>query len=140
MANEKHVGGCHCGAVRYEVELDLEAAMLTRCNCRICTKKGALGTIVRPAAFRLISGEEALGGYRGAHPLAGAHRFCTRCGIHVFGEGDLPELGGAFVSVNCNTLDDFDPWAVPRVLHWDGRHDNWHAGPREVAWPVRGAA
>jgi len=39
------------------------------------------------------------------------------------------------VSVNLNTLDDVDPRDV-KVIYWDGRHDNWQAGPRDIAWPI----
>jgi hypothetical protein len=37
----------------------------------------------------------------------------------------LEVLGGDFASVNLNCLDDIDP--ISSLLHWDGRHDNWHA-------------
>ena len=39
-----HVGGCHCGAVRFEVDLDLTAPV-GRCNCTICQKRGATGAV-----------------------------------------------------------------------------------------------
>ncbi len=32
-----------------------------------------------------------------------------RCHVHCFGKGHLAVLGGDFVSINLNTLDDFDP-------------------------------
>ena len=47
-----HTGGCHCGAVRFEVELD--ATRGSRCNCSICNKVSQLGCIVKPDAFRLV--------------------------------------------------------------------------------------
>jgi hypothetical protein len=37
--------------------------------------------------------------------------------------------------VNLNCLDDADPNAL-KVAHWDGRHDNWQAGPRDAPWPM----
>ena len=33
----KHTGGCHCGAVRFEVMADVQKGA-GRCNCSICTK------------------------------------------------------------------------------------------------------
>lgn len=129
-----HSGGCHCGAVRYEVELDL-GKPIGRCNCSICTKIASTGTSVKPAAFRLVAGEGALSRY--AFGPAAARFFCGSCGIHVYGAGDIPELGGAFVSVNCNTLDDVDPNHDLTIGYWDGRHDNWMAGMRETPWPIR---
>ncbi len=44
-------------------------------------------------------------------------------------------LGGDFVSVNVNTLDDHDP-STTAVTYWDGRHDNWQAGARPTPWPI----
>ncbi len=36
---QTHQGGCHCGAVRFEVTADI--AEVTDCNCSICAKKGS---------------------------------------------------------------------------------------------------
>lgn len=129
-----YAGGCHCGAVRYEVELDLSKP-IGRCNCSICTKLASTGTSVKPAAFRLVGGEDALSRY--AFGPAAARFFCRHCGIHVYGAGDIAELGGAFASVNCNTLDDVDPNHDLKIGYWDGRHDNWMAGMRDTPWPIR---
>jgi hypothetical protein len=54
-----HEGGCHCGAVRFEVALapDFKGS---RCNCSICAKTAATGAIVKPEAFRLLTGQDAL--------------------------------------------------------------------------------
>jgi hypothetical protein len=115
---------CHCGAVRIEAAVDLASA--TQCNCRICARLGMTSGMVKPDQFRVLSGETT------EYPNAiGVRHFCKTCGVHVYGTGDLPELGGAFVSVNLNCFDapgaTFEPLDA-RVLHWDGRHDNWHAG------------
>jgi hypothetical protein len=128
-----HQGGCHCGAVRYQAELDL-AAKVSRCNCSMCTKTASAGVNIKPDAFKLLRGEPDLGDYsRGPH----SHfRFCKTCGIQLFGHGNIPEVGGEYVSVNVNTLDDVDP-AELSFVHWDGRHNNWQAGPRDTPWPVK---
>lgn len=132
MSISKHTGGCHCGAVRFEVETDLGKGV-SRCNCTVCTKRGATGQIVKPEAFRLTKGDSDVGVY--GWSSAGAFRFCKHCGINVYGTGNVPELGGDFVSVNVNCIDDVDPNQL-KTIYWDGRHDNWQAGPRDTPWPV----
>ena len=54
----KHAGGCHCGAVRYEVELSLDSVI--SCNCSICRKRGALLAFAPAEKFSLTSGEADL--------------------------------------------------------------------------------
>jgi hypothetical protein len=131
-AATKHLGGCHCGDVRYEAIVDVRDA--TACNCTICVKLGVLGAIVKPQAFKLLSDEAKLASYSRMPEIANRF-FCARCHVFCFGKGHLAEIGGDFVSVNLNTIDDFDP-SLAKVVYWDGRHDNWHVGPRPTPWPV----
>ena len=127
-----YTGGCHCGAVRFRAELDPTQG--SRCNCSICNKVSQLGAMVKPAAFELLAGRESISEYAFGHRVS-IRSFCKHCGVHCFGAGHLAELGGDFVSVNLNTLDEVDPVDV-RVVYWDGRHDNWHAGPRQQPWRI----
>ena len=131
-AARKHPGSCHCGAVRFEVEIDANSG--TQCNCSICTKLGLLGGIVKPDALALVSGSESLSEYAWGSKN-GARFFCKHCGVHCFARGHLDMLGGDYVSVNLHSLDDVDPRDV-EVIHWDGRHNNWQAGPRSTRWPL----
>ena len=130
---KKHTGSCHCGGVRFEVELDTGAGA-ARCNCSVCTKMGALGAIVKPAAFTLLTGAEGLGEYQWGAKISRRY-FCQKCGVHCFARGHLEQLGGDYVSVNLNTLDGVELRDL-KVVYWDGRHDNWSAGPRDTPWPM----
>ena len=136
MADEsvpaKRFGGCHCGDVRYEVVVDTRAA--SGCNCTLCMKLGVLGAIVKPNAFKLLSDEAKLASYSRV-PELGTRFFCALCHVHCFSKGHLDQLGGDFVSINLNTVDDFDP-SQATIFYWDGRHDNWQAGSRPTPWPV----
>ncbi len=134
--SNKHVGSCHCGAVRFEVVTELGKGV-SRCNCTICTKLGATGTLVKPDAFTLLSGESSLGQYEWGGKVS-KRSFCRACGVYCFGKGHLEVLGGDFVSVNVNCLDDVDQGKL-EVSYWDGRHDNWQAGMRSTPWPIHGA-
>lgn len=130
--SKKHQGGCHCGAVRYEVELDASSG--SKCNCSVCTKISNLTAIAKPEALTVKADPAHLGMYEwGAK--SGQRYFCKVCGIHCYGTGTLEQLGGAYVSVNLNTLDGVDPARI-NTIYFDGRHNNWMAGPRNTPWPI----
>ena len=131
-ATKKHAGGCHCGAVRFEVLVDTTSG--SRCNCSVCTKTSVLGGSVKPAAFTLLSGAESLSEYEWGHKIS-RRFFCKHCGVHCFARGHLEQIGGDFVSICINTVDGVE-FRDLKVTYWDGRHDNWHAGPRSAPWPI----
>ncbi|MEE4161317.1 MAG: GFA family protein [Woeseiaceae bacterium] len=111
-----HNGGCHCGAVRFEVEApaNIEA---TRCNCSICRMTGYLHLFVNRRSFRLLSGESDLQTYRFNTGVA-EHYFCRHCGIKSF---YVPRSHPEGFSVNVNCL---VPDTIESVVteEFDGRH------------------
>jgi hypothetical protein len=124
-------GGCHCGAVRYQVDLDLSQATV-RCNCSICSKARAWLTAVDPADFRLLHGEGALSDYQfGTKQIH--HLFCKTCGIKSFARGRGPD-GTEFIAVLVSCLEDVtdaELAAVP-VAYIDGRSDDFQSPPAET--------
>jgi len=133
MTMTKHPGSCHCGAVRYQVEVDLDAPV-ARCNCTVCIRVAGTTQVVKPAAFTLLQGEADLTAYEWGGRI-GQRYFCKHCGVTCFGRGHLEVLGGDYVSVAVNTLEDVDVNTL-KVVHWDGRHDNWTGGVRDTPWPI----
>lgn len=113
---QKHAGGCHCGAVRYEVETEL--GQVVSCNCSICAKRGALLTFVPAAQFSLLSGADALTDYQFNKKIV-HHLFCDTCGVGSFARGIGPG-DVEMVAINVRCLDDVDLDAI-KIVPFDGK-------------------
>jgi hypothetical protein len=112
-----HRGGCHCGAVRFEV--DAPAVLeVHECNCSLCSMIGYIHMIVPRSRFRLVEGEDALTEYRFNTGVA-RHLFCRRCGIKSF---YVPRSNPEGYSVNFRCLD-AGTVESSTVVPFDGR--NW---------------
>jgi hypothetical protein len=120
----KYQGGCHCGAVRFEVEAP-ERVEVEDCNCSICSKSGFLHLIVPKSRFDLLQGEEQLSTYRFNSGVA-AHYFCRICGVKPF---YTPRSNPDGVDVNLRCLDQ-RPSQVDIVV-FDGQ--NWEQNAASLA-------
>jgi len=112
-----HRGGCHCGAVSFEVLAPPEVE-IDDCNCSICSKTGFLHLIVPKNRFRLLAGEEKLTAYTFNTGTA-KHLFCSVCGIKSF---YVPRSHPGGFSVNFRCLD-MRGFRKVTVNSFDGK--NW---------------
>jgi len=96
----KHRGGCHCGAVAFEVEAPARLTV-SDCNCSVCRMSGYQHLIVPRARFRLLQGAESLSEYRFNTGVA-RHLFCRHCGIKSF---YVPRSNPDGYSVNARCLE-----------------------------------
>ncbi len=109
-------GSCHCKAVAFSVEADLEDTV--RCNCSICRMRGFLWAFVPREQFRLLAGSDKLTTYRfNRHEID--HHFCTICGIEPFAFS-TPE-GRMTAMIDVRTLDGVDVEGLPPAASYDGR-------------------
>jgi centromere protein V len=110
-------GGCHCGAIRFEV-LCAQAVEVSSCNCSICAMTGYLHLIVEKQHFRLLKGEHDLTAYTFNTGTA-KHVFCKRCGVKSF---YYPRSHPDGLSVNYRCLDEAR-MTDAHVTPFDGQ--NW---------------
>jgi len=118
-------GGCHCGAVRFEV-LAPDEVELVACNCSICSMTGFQHLIVTKAQFKLLSGKTKLTNYT-FETGAAKHFFCSVCGIKSF---YVPRSHPDGYSVNFRCLNAEDFHSV-LTTEFDGR--NWEQHMDELA-------
>lgn len=114
-----HIGGCHCGKVRFEVDVSGDL-VVSDCNCSICRMTGYLHLIVPRADFRLLQGDADIVTYTFNTGVA-QHHFCSSCGIKSF---YVPRSHPDGISVNARCLDDAGKLDM-RIEPFDGV--NWEA-------------
>lgn len=124
----KYEGGCHCGAVKFEVEAT-ENIEVEDCNCSVCRMTGFLHLIVPQANFKLLSGGDSLTTYSFNTGVA-QHKFCKVCGIKSF---YIPRSNPDGVDVNIRCLST-QPKSI-NVVAFDGQ--NWEANAHTVAHKSR---
>lgn len=122
-----HTGQCHCGYVRFEVEIEGAIDHKRICNCSICHKRGALIFRVPDAALTVHRPLSDLTLYEWGSRTAKDY-FCPRCGILPFRRPSAPtdaERRAGIApfegwAINLRCLDEFDPEDLP-VRHINGR-------------------
>ena len=112
-------GSCHCGAIRFTVELPLGLSSARRCTCSICRMRGAVAVTAKVCGLALTQGEDKLTTYR-FNTNTAEHHFCSVCGIYTHHKrrSNPDELG-----VNAACLAGVSPFDFTQVVVNDGeRH------------------
>lgn len=106
-----HQGGCHCGAVRYEVNGVPQHVAL--CHCSDCRKSSGAPMVAWAAftedQFRLVEGEPVTFNSSGT----AMRSFCAQCGTGLYYRN--AEILPGIVDIQSATLD--DPDALPPAIH-----------------------
>jgi len=136
MALKTYSGSCHCGAVRFEADIDLSAGS-NRCNCSVCKKAQAWFLPVKPDHFRAIAGTDHLTEYQwtpdGKKEPFLHYRFCKTCGIRTAGYAGLGSTDGGFYFVSIASLDNVDRddlMSMP-IRYADGKHNRFDQAPAD---------
>ena len=137
MTLKIHSGGCHCGAVRFEAEIDI-AQGTVKCNCTGCTKARSWLAMAPASRYRLTAGAEFEASYQwtpaGRAGPSVEYHFCKICGIRTPGRGDMEAMGGAFYAIQVPLLDglDRDELAAAPIQYVDGLHDRFDRVPDDT--------
>ncbi len=119
-------GGCHCGFITYEAEIDPENVGI--CHCTDCqTLSGSafrINLVVPEDAFRLRSGDPKTYVKIGESGAKRAQTFCPECGSPIYSTsvGDGPKL----FSVRLGTARQRDE-LPPKVQYWFRSAQRWLA-------------
>lgn len=117
MAN-KVSAQCHCGAVRFTVELSDGFNTIRRCNCSFCRMRGAVTVSAPLSGIEILQGEKLLTEYR-FNTRTAVHYFCSVCGIYTFHQRrSNPEQYG----VNVACIEGVSPFDFSDVTVSEGRH------------------
>ncbi len=110
-------GSCHCGDVQFSFSSEPITEGL-RCNCSICTRRGAVVTpfVIPPEDLSINAGEDVLGTYAFGSMVA-KHHFCRRCGIYPFTQSKM-RPGQYRINLGC--VENIDIFTLP-VTVFDGR-------------------
>jgi hypothetical protein len=116
--SETYQGSCHCGAVKFSYSGEkIEKGL--RCNCSICSRKGAMMSIevIPEDKLEILAKGDSLGLYQFGQKTA-KHFFCRECGIYPFHE--TARFPGHY-RVNLGCIDEIDTFELKFDV-FDGKH------------------
>jgi len=117
-------GGCFCGAITYEAEVDPEKTSI--CHCKDCQQlTGTVFRVTVPALeenYRITKGTPKVFIKTAASGAKRAQAFCPECGSHLYATsaGEGPKVYG----IRTGTARQRDQ-LVPRKQIWHGSKMDW---------------
>jgi len=115
----RYLGSCHCGGVKFQIDTDQPLGPCFRCNCSLCSRKGAVMGAAPRASLQVTEGAALLSKYQW-NTMEAEHFFCSLCGIytHHFMRGETQTAG-----INMACLENFDVFSLGEVEVGEGK--NW---------------
>ncbi|MCX4025878.1 GFA family protein [Endozoicomonas sp. SM1973] len=113
---EIKTGTCHCGKVAFQVELDNGLEELRRCNCSLCSRKGAIIASVPLDKLTVTKGADNLSLYQWNTNTA-KHYFCKTCGIYTHHQR---RSNPALYGVNVACLEGVNPFDLKDIATANG--------------------
>ena len=116
---QTYPGSCHCGAVRFEADLDL-AQPTYRCNCSICRRTRFWAAVAREDGVRVLQGHGELAQSL-FHTRTTQHYFSRTCGVRPFGIGTETPMGRMYgVNIGCLEGVSEEQLSQLKIVHVDG--------------------
>jgi hypothetical protein len=130
-------GGCHCGAIAFEAEVDPEAARICHCtDCQIMTGSAFRVNVPTPATtFKLIHGTPKVYIKVAESGNRRAHAFCGDCGAPIYAAA--PENTTSY-SLRVGTLRQRAAIAKPRQQYFCSSAISWSMDLEDIAKSERG--
>jgi len=127
MANQ--TGGCHCGAVKYEVSGD--PVFAAHCQCSDCQKISGAGhscNMAFPEASVNVTGELTEYTIRGASGQDITRGFCPTCGTPIYSK---PAAVAGVTIIKAGTLDD-PSYYQPQMVIYTKSGQSWDEMPGDL--------
>jgi len=117
-------GGCYCGFITYEGEIDPEK--VTICHCTDCQMlSGTAFRIVAPVPdvnFKMLSGQPTIYVKTGESGNKREQAFCPRCGSPIY--ATAPGNGPKAYNIRAGTIRQRDQ-LVPKSQIWSRSKQRW---------------
>jgi hypothetical protein len=110
--NKVHRASCHCQAVIFELHLPNGLIDPKRCNCSLCSRRGAIMGMIAQENLKIIQGEDKLTLYQ-FHTMTAKHYFCSICGIYTHHQRRSDPTQFAFNVACLEGVDSFELKDVP---------------------------
>jgi hypothetical protein len=132
-------GGCHCGHIQYEAEIEADRVII--CHCTDCqTLSGSAFRVVvqtAPGKFWLLTGEPKIYTKVADSGAAREQAFCPECGTAIFSRpvGEQTTALGLRVGTISQRNE-----LIPRDQYWSRSSQSWLAGLGTIhAWKTQPA-
>ena len=111
-----HKASCHCGAVVLELALPDGLVDIRRCDCSLCSRRGAIAASVPLAGITILQGEDQLKLYQ-FNTHTAKHFFCGNCGVYTHHQRRSNPTQYGF---NVACLDGINPLKIDGIPTYDG--------------------
>ena len=116
-------GGCHCGHITYEAEIDPEKVLI--CNCEDCQRLSGSAfrsvAFSKENAFTLLSGELKVYLKTGGSGAKRQQTFCPNCGSSIY---STSEEGGPLYGIRTGSINQRDQ-LVPKRRIFTRSEQSW---------------